>query len=374
MTAKTELREQMEALCIERGIDQDELINAMEVAIASAYRKEFGNKDASYEADYDLDNNQYSIYRVHQIVDEVIHPDKELSLVEARLNDPSANLGDEIREKVETDKHVEFGRIASQIAKQVLVQAVNAVRHNRVLSKFKEKVGDIVSVEIDYFRKGGYIVKLAQTQCFLAKEELLPIDRFKSGQVVKALVVDITEDDKKGSKILLSRAHPDFVKAVIKQEIPEVEAGIVVIDKIVREPGNRTKVLVSVSEDENQDIDPVGTILGRRNVRILNIMREISTSLQEKIDIIEKQENNLEAMIADALEPAEIEDIKFEENEKGEQTAIAYCYPEEAALAVGKRGTNVRLASKLLEMEIKVETIEDTRTEDEKNGASIVVD
>lgn len=371
MTTKSELKEQMEALCIERGIDQDELVKAMEISIASAYRKEFGDKDGAYEAEFDWENNKYTVYRIHTIVDEVKYPEKEISIVEARLNDPSTTLGDEIKEKLETDKNVEFGRIASQIAKQVLVQAVNAVRHTRVLNKFKEKIGDLVAVEVDYFRKGGYIVKLAQTQCFLPKEELLPIDRFKSGQIIKALVVDINEDDKKGSRIVLSRSHPDFVRAVIRQEIPEVESGMVVLDKIVREPGNRTKVLVSVSEDENLDIDPVGTILGRRNVRILNIMREINTSLQEKIDIIEKQENNLEGMIADALEPAEIEDIEIKEGENGSKLAIAYCYPEEAALAVGKRGANVRLASRLLDIEIKVETLEGEKSED---SAAIVVD
>ncbi|NJS41646.1 hypothetical protein HC766_04880 [Candidatus Gracilibacteria bacterium] len=144
------------------------------------------------------------------------------------------------------------------------------------------------------------------------------------------------------------------MKAIIAKEVPEVATGIVQIDKLVREPGSRSKLLVSVKEGEN--IDPVGTILGRKNVRLINIMREISTSLQEKIDIIEYRKEDLEGMIMDSLEPAEIE--KVELNEERDHADV-FCYPEEASLAVGKRGVNIRLATDLLNVELNIVTLEE---------------
>lgn len=367
----SELKQQIELVCIERGLDQEEVIKAMEIAIASAYRKEFGDKEKLYEAEFDLDNGKYIVYETFNIVDEVLSPAKEVSVVEARLSDTSAKVGDVIRNKVEDERNVAFGRIATQVAKQVLVQAISNVRHTKVLKRFKDKIGDVVNVEVDYFRKGGYVVKLAQTTGYIGKEHLSPVDRFKPGQMIKALIVDIIEDDRKGSRVILSRTAPEFVTAIIKQEVPEVESDVVLIKKVVREPGSRSKIMVAVNEDENQDIDPVGTILGRRNVRILNIMREISTSLQEKVDVVEYQSDNLEEMIMDALEPAEIEDIEFTKNEEGEEIVNVYCYAEDASLAVGKRGVNVRLASDLLDLNIKVHTIEG---ESEEKGPEILVE
>jgi transcription termination/antitermination protein NusA len=349
----SELKQQIDLLCIERGLEPDEVMKAIEVAIAAAFRKEFGDKDAQYEAEFTPETGKYSIYRVNTVVEEILNPGKEYLLMEIRLSNPTAQLGDVIREKEVIDNEVHFGRIASQVAKQVLFQSINNVRHTKVLQQFKDKIGDIVSVEVDCFRKGGYMVKLGQTIGFINKDHVLPIDKFKPGQFIKALIADISEDERGNSRILLSRSDKNFVAAIIAHEVPEVSSGIVVIDKIVREPGSRTKLLVSASEEEQ--VDPVGTILGRKNVRLVNIMREISTTMQEKIDIIENQPNNLEEMIMDSLEPAEIDhvDINLEERK-----ADVYCYPEEASLAVGKRGVNIRLASDLLDFELNLKTIE----------------
>jgi transcription termination/antitermination protein NusA len=348
-----ELKQQIDIVCIERGLESEEVIKAIEQAIASAYRKEFGEKEKAYEAIFNSFTGKYSVYETTNIVEEVKSPEREISLIEARLYNPDAIMGDVIKKEMLIENEVEFGRIASQVARQVLFQSINSIRHTKILQKFKDRIGDIVSVEIDYYKKGGYLVQLGQTTGFIGKENLLPIDRFKPGQVIKALILDINEDDRGNSRIILSRTAPEFVIAIMKNEVPEVESEIVVIEKIVREPGNRSKILVYTNEDEN--VDPVGSILGRKNVRLTNIMREITPSMQEKIDIIEFNPNDVELMIMDALEPAEIERVEINENNK---SAIVYCYPEEAALAVGRGGVNIKLASQLLGYELTVSTLE----------------
>lgn len=348
-----ELKQQIEMVCIERGLEPDEVIKAMEQAIASAYRKELGDKEKNYEAEFDMTTGKYNLFEYQTIVDEVLSPVKELTLVDARLYNPNAEIGDKIRKEVTVEHEVDFGRIASQVARQVMFQAINSIRHTKLLQKFKDRIGDVVSIEIDYFKRGGYIVKLGQTSGFLSKENLLPIDRFKPGQVVKALIVDINEDNRGNSRVILSRTDVNFVAAIIKNEVPEVESGLVNLDKIVREPGVRSKILVSSIEDES--IDPVGTILGKKNVRITNIMREISTTMQEKIDIIEYNPEDLELMIMDALEPAEIDRVDIDTEE---QSAKVYCYPDEAALAVGRGGFNIKLAGELLNYKLTVVTMD----------------
>jgi len=338
-------------------------MSAIEVAIASAYRREFGDKELSYESEFNLETGTYDIYQVTHVVDEVINPSREITVVEARLTDPTLKVGDVIRKQVTVGHEMNFGRIASQVAKQVLSQAIHNTKHTKVLQQYKDKIGDLVTVEVDGYRKGGYMVKISQTMGYISRENLLSIDRFRPGQLIKALILDIVEDDRGNSKIILSRSHTDFIIAIIRNEVPEVGAGIISIRKIVREAGSRTKILVTANEDE-QNIDPVGTILGRKNVRLVNIMREISTTMQEKLDVVEYREDDLEGMIMDALEPAEIEKVEIDlEN----NTAEVYCYPEEASLAVGKRGGNIRLAGALFDMELNLHTLEDDEDVDQNS-------
>lgn len=352
-----DLKELLKIVSIERGLDLEEVINSLEIAIASAYRKEFGNREKSYEAKFNLETRKYKIFEVYQVVEEVTNPFQQLSLMEARLTNPKAQIGEVLKILVDTEKDIEFGRIASQIAKQVMLQTIKGTRHTKLLQEFKDKIGEVVSVEIDYYHKGGYMVKLGQASGYINKENLLPIDRFKSGTLVKALIVDIIEDSRGNSRVVLSRTSQDFIKALIKSEIPEVEAEIVKIDKVVRIPGVRTKILVSSQEE---DIDPVGSILGKKNMRITNILRQISPTMQEKIDVIENQPDDLALMIMDALEPAEVDHVEIE---PGNQKAKVYCTKEQAALAVGKQGVNIRLASELLSgIELSLVTIDEQQT------------
>lgn len=347
-----DLKYQIDVICIERGLEPKEVYNAIATAIASAYRREFGDREKNYEAEFNQNTGKYSIYEVTNVVEEVINPEREVDLIQAKLYNPNSQLGDKIKKEIIVDNDINFGRIASQVARQVLFQTINSIRHTKILQKFKERIGDVVNVEVDYFKKGGYVVKLGQTNGYISRDNLSHLDRFKSGQSIKALIVDITEDDRGISRIFLSRTSPDFVKSIIKNEVPEIESGLVSIDKIVREPGFRTKILVSTADEEV--IDPVGTILGKKNIRLINIMREISTTMQEKIDVIENNPEDLEIMIMDALEPAEIEKIEIKEDKS---EAIVYCYESEVPLAVGRAGTNIKLASELLDIHLNIESI-----------------
>lgn len=371
----SDLQEQIDLLGIEIGLQPEEIIKSIGISLAGAYRKEFGDKDKAYDGEFNNVTGKYTVYEVTNVVEEVINPAREMTLVEARLNDPNAQIGDSLKKVQITDSDLNFGRIAAQVAKQVLRQSINNVKHSKILQQFKDKIGDVINVEVDFSRKGGYIVKFAQTTGFLAKENLIPTDRFKPGQSIKALIVEISEDERGNSRLVLSRSHPDFIRAIIAKEVPEVEAGIVVIDKIAREAGVRSKILVSAPEDEN--IDPVGTILGRKNVRIINIMREISVSMTEKLDVVENRPDEIEEMIMDALEPAEIESIDFS---KEDNRVNVFCYPEEASLAVGRKGVNVRLASELLDLEISINAIEEktegqeSKTEDSGDSENNEVD
>jgi transcription termination/antitermination protein NusA len=354
----SQLKEEINFICNEKGLDPDEVIRAIEKGIASAYRKEFGNPLKTYSCSFNVNTGKYSVFeevKIVEIADEEMgfSSDKEILLSEARLYNPKAQVGEVIKTEVKVSDEVDFGRIASQIGRQVLMQSINASKHTRLLKEYKNRVGELVSIEIDYPKKNGYIVKLGQTTTFLGQEGLAMNDRFRPGQMVKAVILSIREDEQGNTKINISRSAEEFILAILKQEIPEIESGHVIIKKIVREAGTRTKILV-YSEDET--IDPVGTILGRKNTRIINILREISNTMQEKIDVIEYMADDVQLMIMDALEPAQIDKVVIN-NEEG--SADVYLLQEEAYLAVGKRGANIRLASRLLDLNINIITTDE---------------
>jgi transcription termination/antitermination protein NusA len=372
-----ELKQAVELLCAERGITPEDVTAAIESGIAKAYRKDLGDNEKAYEAEYDLTTNRYKIFEVITVTDEVdeegnvYNPGKELTLMAARLSDPNAFIGQTYKTLVDDeDKLLEFGRVASGIAKQSFEQYIRSIRHAKVLKEYKDKVGELITVEIDYFKKNGYYVKLGATTAFLGQDSLMPNDKFKPGEFIKVHVDSITEDPKLGSKIVLKRNSAGFVVALINIEIPEVSNGQIEIVKAVREAGLRTKILVQ-KEDFDSTLDPVGTILGRKEMRILNIMRELNVNLQERIDIIEVNENQDE-MIKDALEPARITRI-----ERTPEAIICHCEKQDAALAVGKRGVNVRLASQLLEVELKIQSpepyIKDAPAKAEENSDEVIV-
>ncbi|GAB4145859.1 MAG: hypothetical protein OHK0017_05900 [Patescibacteria group bacterium] len=351
----SEISQQIDYFCAERGLAREEVLAAIENAVAAAYRKDFGDKEKSYAAEFDPDTGSYRIYQTVTVVEEEVKfPEREISLVQARLQNPNVDVGYIFKTEVSQEDQINFGRVASQIARQVLIQSVNLTKHNKLLAAFKDKTGEIVTAEIERFGKGGYTALVAGANAFLAVSDVLPGERFKPGQTIKAVISSINEFKGGGSHISLSRTSTEFVIALMKQEIPELASGAIKIDKIVRDPGVRTKILVS-ARDEDSSLDPVGTCLGRKNVRILNVLRELSHNQSEKIDIILNTPDDLPGLVAASLEPAEIEDVEIDEETRA---AKVYCYEEEASIAIGRRGGNINLASKLLDMQITLVTID----------------
>jgi transcription termination/antitermination protein NusA len=346
----TDIRDHIVTICQDRGISFDEVIKSIEKAIATAYRKEFGDQSELYACEYDMDTGRYKIFKETRIVEEVVYPAKEQLISEARLYNPNVQLDDIIKEEVMISDEINFGRIAAQIAGQVLKSTINSIRQSHLISEYKGQIGSLVKVEIDIFKKNSYLAKLGTAMINIPLNHILPREKFTPGQMVRFVIVDIKEDQQGNYFIILSRTAPEFVEAVIRQEVPELDAGLIVIKKIAREAGSRTKILVA-SIDPDDNIDPVGSILGKKNVRLMTIMRELNPKLIEKIDIIEYLPDEIETMIADALEPAELENIVYNSENN---SADVYCNNEEAALAVGKKGINIKLASRLLDMNINL--------------------
>jgi N utilization substance protein A len=366
----SEISQQIEYFCAERGLDRQDVIASIENAVAAAFRKDFGEKENAYIAEFNTDSGKYRVFQTVSVVEEVKFPEREISLVQARLQDPNVELGHIFKTEVSNESDINFGRVASQIARQVLIQSVNLIKHSKLLSTFKDKIGEVVSGEIERFGKGGYFVIVGGTTAFLGLSDILPGERFKPGQIIKAVITSINEFKGGGSHIALSRSSTDFVIALMKQEIPELGSGAIKIDKIVRDPGVRTKVLVS-SRDDDSTLDPVGTCLGRKNVRILNVLRELSTTQTEKIDIILNTPEDILGLIAASLEPAEIEDVEFEPETRESKV---YCYEEEASVAIGKKGGNINLACRLLDVNITLVTIDNEGNTNESSTTPAITD
>ena len=201
----SQLKEEINYICNEKGLDPEEVIKAIEKAIASAYRKEFGNPLKTYSCTFNVNTGKYTVFEEVKIIDEdteqgqALVAEKETTLSQARLYNPKAQVGDVIKTEVIVTDEVDFGRIASQIGRQVLMQSINASKHTRLLKEYKNKVGELVNIEIDYPKKNGYIVKLGQTTTFLGHEALAANDRFRPGQMVKAVILSIREE--------IGRAH-----------------------------------------------------------------------------------------------------------------------------------------------------------------------
>jgi len=368
----SDISQQIDYFCAERGLDRDEVVSAIENAVAAAYRKDFGERENAYFAEFNTDTGKYKVFQTVTVVEEAKFPEREISLVQARLQDPGVELGHVFKTEVSNESDINFGRVASQIARQVLIQSVNLIKHSKLLSVFKDKIGEIVTGEIERFGKGGYFVIVGGTTAFLSLSDILPGERFKPGQLIKAVITSINEFKGGGSHIVLSRSSTEFVVSLMKQEIPELAAGAIKIDKIVRDPSVRTKILVSARDDDST-LDPVGTCLGRKNVRILNVLRELSPTQTEKIDIILNTPDDITGLIASSLEPAEIEDVEYDDDAK---EAKVYCYEEEASIAIGKKGGNINLACKLLGINISLVTIDNegnTNEKDESLDSSVVI-
>lgn len=344
----------------ERGIPKAKIIGAIEDALVAAYKRDYGKKGQIVRGKFDLDSGKIDFYQVKIVVDESmlldetaeaspppagggeasaeekIHFNEEhhLMLADARKIKADAQINDELIFPLETRN--DYGRIAAQTAKQVIIQRLREAEKTSVLAEYEGKEGQLVSGKVQKIEYGNVFVDLGRATGLLAREEQVPGEYYRQGERIKAYLYKV-EETPRGINLRLSRAHPQFVEKLFALEAPELASGVVEIKAIAREPGSRTKIAVA-SHDQN--IDPVGSCVGQRGVRVNTVISEIGG---EKIDIIQWSDD-VETFVSQALSPAKINKVTLvtEENK-----AILEVEPDQFSLAVGKGGQNVRLAAKL---------------------------
>lgn len=323
----------------EKSIPREALINALESALISAIRKRFGGR-TNINLRIDHKTCTISITEKKRVVKEVKDRDAEIRLEDARNIKPEVNEG----ETIDIPLHLEdFGRIAAQTAKQVILQRVREAEKDVIYNEFKDKKGSIISGTIMRKEKGNYYISVSKAEAVMPVKESLPGENLKRGDIVKAYVTDV-QMTSKGPLILLSRTAPEFVAGLFRMEVPEIADNMVIIKNIVREPGERTKIAV-YSPDPG--IDPVGSCVGMKGTRVQAIVRELKG---ERIDIIPWNDDP-RTLIARALSPAHVERIGINEAEK---TAMVIVPDDQLSIAIGKKGQNVKLAMKLTGWDIDI--------------------
>ena len=341
---KQELLRIVEAVANEKSIDKELVIESMESAIQKAALTKFGN-DNSIEVTIDRENGEIKIQKVLVIVENVEDTTKEILLNEAQLNDKKnkdLKIGDKIYEEL---PQIDFGRIAAQSAKQVISLKVKEAEKNRQYEDFVDKQGQILSGIIKRLEYGNVIMDLGKAEGVIKKDELIPREILKTGDRVKAYCYEVKKE-LKGHQIFLSRAHPQFLAKLFVLEVPEIYEGIIEIKTVARDPGSRAKICVSSNDNS---IDPVGACVGMRGSRVQTIVNELQG---EKIDII-KWTEDLPTLIAESLSPAEIQKVLIDQDNKRIDVILS---EENLSKAIGRRGQNVRLASKLTNYEIDILT------------------
>ncbi len=327
-----DIKRVVEQISREKGINVEVLIKALEEALKSAAKKKFGNK-VDIEAQYYEETGEIEVFQFKEVVETLTEPEIQISLEEGRELDPDCQVGDSLGTKMDATT---FGRIAAQSAKQVIIQKMKDAERDVVYSNFIDRKGDIVNGIVQRVDRGDIIVNLGHTEGVLPNREQVPRESYRRGDRIRALILDVLHESR-GPQILLSRTHPDFLVHLFKTEVPEISEGIVEIKGAAREPGVRAKFAVSSNDS---DIDPVGACVGMKGSRVQNVVQELRG---EKIDIIPWHVDDAK-FVCNALAPAEISRVIIDE-ENGSMEVIV---PDDfLSVAIGKRGQNVRLASKL---------------------------
>lgn len=365
----------------ERGISREKMLDAIEQSLATAYKKEFGKRGQIVTCKFDMNSGTTEFSQIKIVVDEtMLKPEPEEAAEEVKLPEGAPEPVEEVEEdgkvRFDEEKHImistarmikkgvelgeelvfplepkdDFGRIAAQTAKQVIMQKIREAEKESALAEFGQKAGDIVLGFVQRFERGNLYVDLGRVTAIMPYEEQIPGERFKPGERIRAILLAV-EETPRGIFLKLSRSHPDFLISLFAIEAPELQAGTVEVKAIAREAGARTKIAVYAND---QHIDPVGSLVGQRGVRVSTVMSELGG---EKIDIIEWSAEPVE-FVEDALSPAQIIDIRIETepneetNERGHM--IVEVASDQQSLAIGRGGQNVRLAAKLTGWKIDI--------------------
>ncbi len=339
----SDIKRVVEQVSKDKGIAREVLIQALEEALKSAARKKYGNK-LDIEVNYNQDSGEIEVFQFKDVAEVVMEPVLEISLEEGRKLDPDCEIGDSLGTKMDTST---FGRIAAQSAKQVIIQKIKDAEKDAVYASFIDRKGEIINGIVQRIDRGNIIVNLGQTEGIVPIREQVPKESYRRGDRIRALILDVLHDSR-GPQIVLSRTHPEFLIHLFQTEVPEISEGIVKIMGASREPGVRAKFAVA---SNNADIDPVGACVGMKGSRVQNVVQELRG---EKIDIISYHVDPAK-YVCNALAPAEISRVIIDETNRTMEVIV----PDEyLSIAIGKRGQNVRLASRLTgwHLDVKSET------------------
>ena len=330
----------------EKNIDKEDVFTAMEVAIQKAGRSKYGFEH-DIRANIDRKTGAISLARYREVVEGPENIENEvtqLTLEDAKMYDANAKVGDFIIDQLPP---IDFGRIAAQTAKQVIVQKVRDAERNKQFEEYKEKIGTIVNGTVKRIEFGNVILDIGKTEAILRRDEIIPREKFKNGDRIRAYVLDVRRENK-GPQVFLSRTCPEFMAKLFTQEVPEIYDGIVKIMGVARDPGSKAKIAVKT---DDMTVDPVGACVGLRGIRVQAVVTELQG---EKIDIVPYSEDKAQYIVS-ALSPAEVTKVVIDE----ENNRIEAVVPQEQfSLAIGRRGQNVNLASQLLGCDIDVLTEE----------------
>src|SRR5436309_12455753 len=359
---RLELLQIADAVAREKAIDRGIVIAAMEDAIAKAARSRYGG-ETGVHADINSKTGELRLSRHMLVVDAVENPSNQISLEGARRHNPAAQVGDTIADALPP---LEYGRIAAQSAKQVIVQKVREAERDRQYQEYKDRISDVVNGIVKRVEYGNVVVDLGRGEAIVRRDELLPRETFRNGDRIRAFIYDVRREPR-GPQIFLSRTHPQFMAKMSAQEVPEIYDGIVEVKAVARDPGSRAKIAV-ISRDSS--VDPVGACVGMRGSRVQAVVNELQG---EKIDIIPWTADPA-TFVVNGLAPAEVSKVVMDE----EQRRIEVVVPDDQlSLAIGRRGQNVRLASQLTGWDIDILTEaeeSERRTEEFRTRSQLFID
>jgi N utilization substance protein A len=327
----------------DKGIDKQVLVEAIESAMLSAARKHYGH-NLNLETKFNPDTGEIEVHQFKTVVEAVEEPETQVSVEEARRDyDSEAMVGDELGKKLDTTA---LGRIAAQTAKQVIIQKVRDAERGVIFEEYKNSKGELINGIVQRYDRGNVIVNLGKTEAVLPKREQISRERYRQGDRIRCMILDI-DRSARGPQIILTRSHPEFLKKLFSLEVPEIAEGVIEIKAVAREPGERAKIAV-ISRD--MGIDPVGACVGIKGSRVQAVVQELRG---ERIDIITWTSDE-PSFVARALSPAEVARVVVDEDQHSMEVIVP---DDQLALAIGRRGQNVKLASKLAEWKIDVRSV-----------------
>jgi N utilization substance protein A len=341
----------------DKGISREILVEAIESAMLSAARKHFGHS-LNLETKFNDETGEIEVVQFKTVVEKVEDPATQVGLQEARAEfDPDAMIGDELGKKLQTEA---LGRIAAQTAKQVIIQKVRDAERGVIFEEYKNSKGELINGIVQRYDRGNVLVNLGRTEALLPKREQISRERYRQGDRIRGMILDI-DRSARGPQIILTRSHPDFLKKLFALEVPEIAEGIIEIKTVAREPGERAKIAV-YSNDTS--VDPVGACVGIKGSRVQAVVQELRG---ERIDIITWTMDE-PSFVARALSPAEVSRVVVDEDDHSMEVIVP---DEQLSLAIGRRGQNVKLASKLTGWKIDVRSVSVAEDETKRARTSL---